>query len=215
MDLEIRVDRKVCIGSGQCVHFAPGVFTQGEDAISVVVDPRGEPEERIVQAVITCPVEAITLHVGGTTVGSRDLKDWMRGTHRHDAVVEELERLSIEHYELREAFTSSPTDPDTAAAEAVCALARDHLRDEDRVYAAITELIGPRLVGTFRDDHTRIEQALAAASAHVADPDQRGKVLGELVEALDDHIRLEETVLFPVALAALAKQPMPEVSTAP
>ncbi|MCA9038627.1 MAG: ferredoxin, partial [Planctomycetaceae bacterium] len=34
MDLEIRVDRGTCIGSGQCVHWAPGVFDQDEGAIS-------------------------------------------------------------------------------------------------------------------------------------------------------------------------------------
>lgn len=68
MDVEIRADRARCIGSGQCVFLAPGVFDQDHDTKAVVTDPRGEPEERIVHAVIACPMQAITLRVGRTAV---------------------------------------------------------------------------------------------------------------------------------------------------
>lgn len=46
--------------------------------------------------------------------------------------------------------------------------------------------------------------------AHRSDPVARGRALRELVTAVDDHIRLEETVLFPAALAALASRPSPQ-----
>lgn len=63
MELEIDVDRNRCIGSGQCVHWAPGVFTQDDDAISVVLDPRGETEDKLVRAIASCPMAAISLKV--------------------------------------------------------------------------------------------------------------------------------------------------------
>lgn len=213
MDVEIRVDRVLCIGSGQCVHWAPGVFEQDENAISVVVDPRGEPEERIVHAVLACPVRAITLCVGGTEVHPQDLENWVRGVQTDDPVVPLLEQLSVDHHELRAVLTAQPSAPTVAHADELCARTTGHLRDEERVYSAITALIGPDLVDSFQDDHTRIEDALAEVATHRADPVERERALRELVSAVDDHIRLEETVLFPAALAALGRRLSPAGAT--
>lgn len=194
MDVEIRVDRKQCIGSGQCVHWAPGVFEQDDDAISVVVDPRGEPEEKIVFAVLACPVQAIRLRVGATEVHPDDLRDWTHGIHAADPIVAALEQLSSDHDDLRAVLRALDADD-------VCARTTAHLRDEERVYSEITALIGPGLVDSFQNDHSAIERALDAVALHPSD-----RAVADLAAAVDDHIRLEETVLFPAALAALAKR---------
>jgi ferredoxin len=211
MDVEIRVDRVRCMGSGQCVHWAPGVFEQDDEAISVVVDPRGEPEEKIVQAVTACPVQAITLAVGGVRVGPDDLQDWVQGAARDDAIVGVLEQLSVDHHELR-ALLGAARDDATPTVEELCASTRAHLRAEDDVYDEIVELVGAELVDAFQDDHDRIERALDALAARAADEPDRGPAVEELASVVDDHIRLEETVLFPVALAALATRPTPRSS---
>ncbi|MFN8028272.1 MAG: hemerythrin domain-containing protein [Acidimicrobiia bacterium] len=202
MDVEIRVDRARCIGSGQCVFLAPGVFDQDHDAKAVVTDPLGEPEERIVHAVIACPMQAITLRVGGTAVGAADLKDWAHGARSDDAVVSLLEGLCDDHHELREAFTGAHREEDPERAEEIRSLTARHLRNEADAYAAISALVDPRLVASFEDDHERIDRALRATTASEGDPSRQAEVFAELARAVSDHIRLEETVLFPVALAA-------------
>lgn len=205
MDVDIRVDRVRCIGSGQCVHWAPGVFEQDDDAIAVVLDARGEPEEKVVHAVLACPMQAITLQVGSARVGADDLKDWMHGIHTTDPIVRLLEQLSVDHDELRAAMTTHRSEADAADAEELCELTSVHLREEERVYSAITALIGPELVDSFQDDHGRIDQALDEVATNRSHPVERDRAVRRLADAVDDHIRLEETVLFPAALAALAK----------
>ncbi|MGH9092953.1 MAG: ferredoxin [Acidimicrobiales bacterium] len=72
MELEIGVNRGRCMGSGQCVHWAPGVFAQDEEAIFVVVDSltRGE----VVDDVNCRPTEAISLWIDGIEVDAHFLK---------------------------------------------------------------------------------------------------------------------------------------------
>lgn len=213
MEIEIRVDRTRCIGSGQCVHWAPGVFDQDDEAIAVVVDPRGAAEEKIVQAVTACPMRAISLHVDGTAVRAEDLEDWVRGAVSTDPLVPLLEELCDDHHELRAALAPTSSGDDAARAEEMCSRTRAHLDNEDHVYAAITALVGPHLVDAFQDDHTKILEALDELAAHGSDPATRLQAMNDLARAVDDHIRLEETVLFPVALAALVREPAEESVT--
>jgi ferredoxin len=57
--IEVRVDRSLCIGSGDCVDTAPNVFQLDEEDKAVVVDPDGASEDEILQAAANCPVSAI------------------------------------------------------------------------------------------------------------------------------------------------------------
>lgn len=61
MALEIHIDREVCMGSGNCAFWAPGVFDLDDDGISVVVDPDAQPEEKVVLAAQGCPTQAISV----------------------------------------------------------------------------------------------------------------------------------------------------------
>ncbi len=45
MGIEIDIDRDVCMGSGNCVYAAPGVFELDDDSIARVVDPAASPED--------------------------------------------------------------------------------------------------------------------------------------------------------------------------
>lgn len=62
MRIEANEDR--CVGAGQCVRTAPGVFDQDEDGVVVAVAPHPEPALRdlVRAAAYLCPVGAITLH---------------------------------------------------------------------------------------------------------------------------------------------------------
>ena len=65
MVLRIEVDREKCMGSGNCGFWAPGVFDLDDDGIAYVVDPEGDPEEKVVLAVEGCPTQAISIHRAG------------------------------------------------------------------------------------------------------------------------------------------------------
>jgi ferredoxin len=60
---DIQVDRNLCMGSGQCLMYAPGTFDLDEDSISTVVDPQGDSAADIQVAVDSCPTHAISLTV--------------------------------------------------------------------------------------------------------------------------------------------------------
>jgi ferredoxin len=59
LTLDIRVDTDTCMGSGNCSFWAPGTFELGEDGVAVVIDPDGDPEDKIVVATKGCPTQAI------------------------------------------------------------------------------------------------------------------------------------------------------------
>jgi ferredoxin len=206
MDVEIRVDRTRCIGSGQCVFVAPRAFDQDSDAKAVVTDPRGEPEERILHAVTACPVQAIALHIGGTVVAADDLKDWAHGARSDHPIVPVLEQLGEDHHELQTALSATGPADGPERVDEISSLARAHLRLEGEAYAAITALVDPQLVDAFEANHRVIDEALDELAAHGADPVRRGRAMSRLATAVGDHIRLEETVLFPIALATLARR---------
>ena len=63
--LEVRVDRDACLGSQTCIRRAPGAFESGADGKAVVRDPRGEPEQAIIDAARACPSFAIEVRRGG------------------------------------------------------------------------------------------------------------------------------------------------------
>ena len=57
--IQIHVDRGLCIGSGDCVDSAPGVFELDSEDKAVVIDPDGEDTDRVLEAAGNCPVTAI------------------------------------------------------------------------------------------------------------------------------------------------------------
>lgn len=59
--LEVRIDWDRCMGSGNCVFWAPDTFDLSEDGHAVVLDPGATDEERLRVAAQGCPVGAITL----------------------------------------------------------------------------------------------------------------------------------------------------------
>jgi ferredoxin len=50
-----------CIGSGSCVGIAPNRFELGDDNRSHPLDDEIEPDDAVLDAVASCPMEAITV----------------------------------------------------------------------------------------------------------------------------------------------------------
>jgi ferredoxin len=59
--MKIRVDRNLCIGAGTCSVIAPEVFELDSELKAVVKNPKGAPEDKIIDAAKSCPVMAIFL----------------------------------------------------------------------------------------------------------------------------------------------------------
>jgi ferredoxin len=68
---EIRIDRSLCMGSGQCVWYAPNTFDQDDETIAIVKDPSGDPPDKIQAAVDCCPTRAISI-VDGDNASNRE-----------------------------------------------------------------------------------------------------------------------------------------------
>jgi ferredoxin len=62
--LRIEIDRQVCMGSGNCQFWAPGVFDLDDEGVAYVVDPTAAPEDKVVLAAQGCPTQAIALWRG-------------------------------------------------------------------------------------------------------------------------------------------------------
>ena len=58
---EVHVDRNLCMGSGQCLGYAPNTFDQDDDNTAIVVNPHGDPPADIETAIAACPARAISL----------------------------------------------------------------------------------------------------------------------------------------------------------
>ena len=66
--LEIWIDRDVCMGSGNCSFWAPGVFDLDDDGIAVIVDPNAQPDDKVILAAQGCPTQAISIVQDGQKI---------------------------------------------------------------------------------------------------------------------------------------------------
>jgi ferredoxin len=65
--LVVVIDEGRCIGSGNCVFWAPATFELGDEGHAVVLDAAATDEARLRIAAEGCPVGAISLSRVGTT----------------------------------------------------------------------------------------------------------------------------------------------------
>jgi ferredoxin len=61
MALQIHTDRERCMGSGNCAFHAPNTFDLDDEMKVIVVDPAGDPDDRIRLAVDGCPTLALSI----------------------------------------------------------------------------------------------------------------------------------------------------------
>jgi ferredoxin len=66
--LEIRVDRALCRGAGECCRRAPHTFDLEADGKARVVDPEGDDEGVVAFAARCCPNFAISVTRDGEAI---------------------------------------------------------------------------------------------------------------------------------------------------
>ena len=59
--LHVHIDRELCMGSGNCAFHAPNTFDLDDEMKVVIVDPVGDPDDKIRLAVEGCPTLALTI----------------------------------------------------------------------------------------------------------------------------------------------------------
>lgn len=80
--LRPEVDRHKCVGSGNCLFWAPSTFDLDDEGMAVVVDPDGDDEDRIRVAVDGCPSRALALIMGNPAESGPDPVGTMTGGER-------------------------------------------------------------------------------------------------------------------------------------
>jgi len=68
MTIEIELRTDVCMGSGNCSFWAPGVFDLDDDGVVMLVDADDPPEDKVILAAQGCPVQAIIVRRDGEQV---------------------------------------------------------------------------------------------------------------------------------------------------
>jgi ferredoxin len=58
---EVVIDRDACMGSGNCLFWAPGVFDLDDDGVAIVSGETADREDEVHQAAANCPTAAIHL----------------------------------------------------------------------------------------------------------------------------------------------------------
>ena len=57
--MKITIDKNLCIGCGTCTAIASKSFKIGSDGKAEVIEPMGDEEKIIQEAIDSCPVAAI------------------------------------------------------------------------------------------------------------------------------------------------------------
>lgn len=57
--MKIIIDKKLCIGCGTCVAIAPESFKLTDEGKAEVIEPIGDGDAKIKEAIDSCPVSAI------------------------------------------------------------------------------------------------------------------------------------------------------------
>ena len=59
--MKIKIDKNKCIGCGTCVVIAPKTFKLNDEGKSELIEPAGDDQKTIRNAIDSCPVVAIKL----------------------------------------------------------------------------------------------------------------------------------------------------------
>lgn len=59
--MKVRINRKLCLGLGNCVALAPTVFEFDEEGKAIVLDPSSVDDDALLEAAESCPYDAIIL----------------------------------------------------------------------------------------------------------------------------------------------------------
>ena len=68
----VSIDRDRCVGSSNCVFWAPASFSLEDDGISVFLETSDDDLETVTVAVEGCPTRSLAVHVEDAPPGERE-----------------------------------------------------------------------------------------------------------------------------------------------
>lgn len=60
-DIELRIDRDLCVGFEDCITAAPQAFELDEDGVAVFLRPEDAARQHLIDACEACPVDALNI----------------------------------------------------------------------------------------------------------------------------------------------------------
>jgi ferredoxin len=67
--LPVTIDRELCLGTGQCIVYAPQTFQHDAETKAVLQDPPHDPADDVASAVEACPMGALSLSAASAVGG--------------------------------------------------------------------------------------------------------------------------------------------------
>jgi ferredoxin len=59
--IQIDIDADKCMGSSNCTFWAPETFDVSDEGLAFVLDPEGDPTQKVRSAADACPTGAISV----------------------------------------------------------------------------------------------------------------------------------------------------------
>jgi iron-sulfur cluster repair protein YtfE (RIC family) len=117
-----------------------------------------------------------------------------------------VDLIEEDHRAVERLFGRFETSKDGAIAEQICEELTKHTRAEERaVYSVFRTRLsdGPELIGEAESEHDQARHLIGRVR-NTTDPDHLASVMVELKEAIQHHVREEETVVLPKARAEMS-----------
>jgi|SRR3954451_11743420 len=125
-----------------------------------------------------------------------------------DDVVEKIEH---DHREVEDLFAEFESSRDRAIALRICDELEIHTAAEEaEVYPVIAEAIDDEMVEHAEDEHSEAKHLIAQIRGTM-DPEQLYERVGELKEAVQEHVEEEETDMLPKAREELSSDELQEL----
>ena len=195
MTLRARVDRPRCVGAGNCITVAPTAFDwhEGDFAKARVIDPSSVDEERLREAALACPTQAIQIEevdellpwqLRGRVVSQRMQKTFMftdivRSTNLLEAMGDEAWQTLLRWHDetLRSLFGASGGEEVSATGDGffvafespdealACAVAIQRKLDEHRRFHGFAPVVR---VGVHASTATQVGRNFTGKGVHEA-----------------------------------------------
>ena len=122
-----------------------------------------------------------------------------------------VDKIEHDHREVKELFVEFEASRDRTVALTICDELEIHAAAEEaEVYPIIAEELDEDMVEHAEDEHAEAKALIAQIRA-TTDADQLYELVGQLKEAIQEHVQEEETDMLPKAREELSEERLEEL----
>ncbi len=126
-----------------------------------------------------------------------------------------VDLIEHDHREVEQLFAEFESSKDPAVAEKICGELDKHTAAEEaEVYPVIEGEVsgGKKLADEALDEHKEARQMIGRIR-NTTDPDHLAELMGELKQAIQHHVKEEETEMLPKARREIPEQELVDLGT--